>query len=149
MGKKQVVEKTSAIAALPNEVFNVLIDVCKWNQWTPSITDISILNNDRLRIGTKIKVLQPKLAPAIWTVKEIEFNKLLTWEKASFGLRIISEHLILIGCNETTVVLRMTYQGPLAALAFMLFHSLTDSYMTMEINGLKRACEKIHSSNRL
>jgi hypothetical protein len=149
MGKKHVVEKTSAIAALPNEVFNVLIDVGKWNQWTPSITDISILDNDRLRIGTKIQVIQPKLSPAIWTVKEVQFNKLLTWEKASFGLRITSEHVILQGCNDTVVVLRMTYGGALAGLAYMLFHSLTDSYMTMEINGLKRACEKIHLSQRL
>ena len=53
-----------------------------------------------------------------------------------------SEHLVVAGTNGTSVTIRMTYLGSLASLFYMLTHSLTDRYMTMEIDGLKRECEK-------
>jgi len=55
---------------------------------------------------------------------------------------MLSEHLVLTGKNGTSVTIRMTYQGPFAGLFYMLTHTLTDRYMTMEIDGLKRECEK-------
>jgi hypothetical protein len=142
MKKHYLVEKTSVITARPHDIFNVLMDVERWNRWTQSITGMSMLNNDRPGPGAKIKVLQPKLPPAIWTITEIDPDKSLIWEKRSFGLRMFSEHLILDGTDETSVILRMTYEGPLAGLFYQLTRSLTDRYMTMEINGLKRECEK-------
>ena len=55
---------------------------------------------------------------------------------------MLSEHLIMNGDKETSMTIRMTYKGPLAALFYPFTRSLTDRYMTMEINGLKRECER-------
>ncbi len=44
--------------------------------------------------------------------------------------------------NETIVTIRITYSGPLARLFYRLTYTLTDNYMTMEINGLKKQCER-------
>lgn len=135
------VEKTSVIDARPADIFNVLMDFGQWNQWTASITKMSILNNDPPKAGARIKILQPKLPPAVWTITEILPARSLTWEKRSFGLLMLSEHLIETSNNKTSVIIRMTYQGPLAGLFYMLTHALTDRYMTMEINGLKSRCQ--------
>jgi uncharacterized membrane protein len=143
--KPYVVEKTSVIDAPPKDIFTVLMHLDRWNLWTESITEMSILNNDEPEPGSKIKVLQPKLPPAIWTITKIDPNKTLTWQKKSFGLNMRSEHLIINETNETSVTIRMTYEGPLAGLFYNLTRRLTDRYMTMEINGLKRECEK-HST---
>lgn len=140
--RRYLVEKTSVINALPGDIFKVLMDFRRWNQWTASIIEMSVLNNDRPGIGARIKTLQPKLPPAIWTITESLPDRSLTWEKRSFGLVMLSEHLISTSNNMTSVIIRITYQGPLAGLFYMLTHSLTDRYMTMEINGLKRECEK-------
>lgn len=140
--RRYLVEKTSVINAHPGDIFKVLMDFGQWNQWTASITGMSILNNDRPGTGARIKVLQPKLPPAIWTITESLPDRSLTWEKRSFGLFMRSEHLIITDNNKVTVTIRMTYKGPLAGLFYMLTRSLTDRYMTMEINGLKRECEK-------
>jgi hypothetical protein len=137
-----VVEKMLVFNARPNDIFKVLMDVEQWNRWTPSITQILILNCDRPEIGAKIKVLQPKLPPAIWIVTEMLPDESLTWEKKSFGLLMRLEHVITT-CNKmTNVTIRTIYKGPLAGLFFMITHSLTDRYMTMEIEGLKLKCEK-------
>jgi hypothetical protein len=138
------VEKTSAINALPGDIFKVLMDFGRWNQWTVSIKEMSILNNDQPGIGARVKILQPKLPPAIWTITEYLPDRSLTWEKRSFGLLMLSEHLVLTGNNGTRVTIRMTYQGPLAGLFYRLTRALTDRYMTMEIHGLKRECETVH-----
>jgi hypothetical protein len=140
--KQYLVEKTLIISAQPNDIFNVLMDFERWNRWTRSITEMSILNNDRPGPGAKIRVLQPKLSPAVWTIAEINQNKSLTWEKRSLGLTMLSEHLITNDNHETNVTIRMTYKGPFAGLFYRLTHSLTDRYMAMEINGLKRECER-------
>ena len=55
---------------------------------------------------------------------------------------MLSEHLVVAANNGASVTIRMTYEGALAGLFYMLTHSLTDRYMTMEIDGLKRECEK-------
>ena len=142
MKKQYSVEKTLAINARPSDIFNVLTHLEQWNQWTQSISEMSILNEVVPGLGARVKVLQPKLPPAIWTITEIKQDKSFTWEKESVGLKMISEHLILSVANETSVTIRMTYEGFLANLFYKLTHSLTDRYMTMEINGLKKECEK-------
>ena len=142
MKKQYSVEKTLAINARPNDIFNVLTHLEQWNQWTQSISEMSILNEDVPGLGARVKVLQPKLPPAIWTITEIKQDKSFTWEKKSVGLKMISEHLILSVANETSVTIRTTYEGLLANLFYKLTHALTDRYMTMEINGLKKECEK-------
>ena len=136
------VEKAAVINAFPSDIFKVLMDFGQWNQWTASITRMSLLNNERPGTGARIKVLQPKLPPAIWTVTESLPGRSLTLEKRSFGLVMLSEHLVVTGNTGTSVTIRMTYQGPLAGLFYVLTRSLTDRYMTMEIDGLKRECEK-------
>ncbi len=140
--KHYLVEKKSVINARPQDIFNVLMNVERWNQWTKSITKISILDSRQLAPGVKIKVLQPKLPPTIWTIKEIITDKLLTWEKRYLGFSMLSEHSISIQNNEITVTIRITYIGPLAALFYKLTHALTDNYMTLEIKGLRRECEQ-------
>ena len=140
--RRYSVEKTSVINAPPGHIFKVLMDFEQWSQWTASITEMSILNNERPGTGSNIRVLQPKLPPAIWTITEILPDRSLTWEKRSFGLVMRSEHFVVTGNNGTSVTIRITYQGPLAGLIYVLTRSLTDRYMTMEIDGLKRECEK-------
>jgi Polyketide cyclase / dehydrase and lipid transport len=142
MKSRHCVEKTSTIAARPNDIFKVLIDLGRWNTWTKSVTEMSTLNNDQPGPGVKIKVLQPKLPPAIWTITAFDPDKSFIWEKRSFGLRMLAEHLMLGAGNETSVTLRISYEGPLSGLFYILTRSMTDRYVGMEIDGLKKECEK-------
>jgi len=142
MKRRIFIEKTVVISAQPPDIFRVLMDLEGWRQWTPSITRMSTLDGDRPGRGVKIKVLQPKLPPAIWTITEVDQDRALVWEKGSFGLRMLSGHFISDVAPGTRVTIRITYEGALAGLAYWLSHKLTDRYMTMEINGLKEECEK-------
>jgi hypothetical protein len=129
------------INARPEHIFAELTKLSQWNQWTKSIISISFVNNDEIKVGAKIKVLQPKLLPAIWTITEISENKSLVWEKKSFGLKMTANHFIQDSNEGAIVKLQIIYQGFLAKLFYRLTSSLTESYLTMEIAGLKKRCE--------
>src|SRR6201999_1210664 len=87
MKRRIFIEKTTVIYARPRDIFRVLSNVEDWCQWTPSITGMSLLDSDIPAPGVRIKVLQPKLPPATWTITEVDRDRALVWEKASFGLR--------------------------------------------------------------
>jgi len=141
MERRYCLERSSLINSSPEEIFYVLAQLGQWNQWTKSIISISFVNNDYFKVGTKIKVLQPKLSPAVWTITEITENKSLVWEKKSLGLKMTANHLIQESNEGPIVKLQIIYQGFLATLFYKLTASLTKSYLTMEIAGLKKRCE--------
>ena len=141
MERRYSLERASLINSSPEHIFSVLAQLDQWNQWTKSIISISFVNNDYFKVGTKIKVLQPKLSPAVWTITEISENKSLVWEKKSLGLKMTANHLIQESNEGTIVKLQIIYQGFLATLFYKLTASLTESFLTMEIAGLKKRCE--------
>jgi hypothetical protein len=145
MDSKYCIEKTALIKSQPEHIFRVLTDLNHWNQWTPSIIGISFVGKDTFAVGTRIKVLQPKLPPAVWTITEISENKLLVWKKKSFALKVTANHIIQDSHDGAIVKLQIIHQGFLANLAYKLSSTLTDKYLTMEITGLKERCERYKS----
>jgi hypothetical protein len=141
MERRYCLEKASLIHSTPEHIFSVLMKLGQWNQWTKSIISISFVNNDSFKVGAKIKVLQPKLSPAVWTITEISENKSLVWEKKSLGLKMTANHFIQESTEGPIVKLQIIYQGFLATVFYKLTASLTESYLTMEIAGLKKRCE--------
>jgi hypothetical protein len=136
------IEKQQVIHSLPQEVYSVLIRLEDWRKWTSSINSISILDKASFSVGSKVMILQPKLPPAKWTITDIQPNKSFTWTKESFGLKIIAVHLINESPEGSLFTNRVEYQGFLAAPVYFLTRSLTQLYLTLEAEGLKRACEK-------
>ena len=142
MNNKYSIEKSSVINAEPKVIYTILTRLENWNQWTKSITSISLLNTEEIEVGTRIKVIQPKLSPATWTITEIKENSSLVWEKKSVGLKMTAKHSIINDSHNVLVELSVIYEGFFARLAYKLTSSLTDRYMTMELNGLKTESEK-------
>jgi hypothetical protein len=142
MNSKYSIEKSLIINAEPKDIYTILTRLENWNQWTKSITSISLLNAEKIEVGTRIKVIQPKLSPATWTITEIKENSSLVWEKKSFGLKMTAQHSIINDNNNVLVKLSIIYEGLFARLAYKLTSSLTDRYITMEVNGLKAESEK-------
>lgn len=148
MGKKYSISKNILINAKPEYIFRVLADIENWNLWTSSIKKIIIINDTKFNKGTKVKIVQPKLLPAVWEITEIEKDKYFTMEKRYVGLKMIAKHILEPRNNTTSVELVMIYEGVLAKLFYSLTSSLTSQYLTMEINGLKNKCEKVSLVNR-
>jgi hypothetical protein len=44
----------------------VLVDVERWPQWTPSMTEVRLIDVNQLRESTRVRVRQPGLPPLTW-----------------------------------------------------------------------------------
>jgi uncharacterized membrane protein len=142
MHGKYSISKTILVNARAEIVFKILIDVGNWRSWTRSIKRIELLNKKNFEIGTKVKVVQPKLLPITWEVTELEKDKSFTWVSNSIGLKMTARHILVQGDKGTFVELTTIYEGILSGLIYKITAALTDEYMTMEIDGLKEEAEK-------
>lgn len=129
------------IAAPPDRVFAVMIDVERWHEWTPSITGIRRLGGGPFAVGSRALVRQPKLPPALWTVTDLQPGREFTWVSVAPGLRVAGIHRAEPIASGTRVTLAVEFSGLFGALWARLTGGLTRRYVGWEADGLKARCE--------
>jgi len=130
------------IDAPPDRVWKHMRDVERWSEWTPSVRGIRILGGGPLRPGIRALVRQPKLPPAVWKVSELDDSgRHFTWISVAPGVVVTARHGVTAresGCRAT---LSLAYGGVLAGLLARMTRAITERYLEMEANGLKRLSE--------
>lgn len=68
---------TTDVDASADLVFAVLTDVERWPEWTPTVTRVERLDGSSLplAISSRIRIVQPKVPPAEWTVTALEAGR--------------------------------------------------------------------------
>lgn len=130
------------IDAKPARVFEALVDVEDWPNWTASIDSVTRIDSGELVLGSRALVRQPKLPKAEWKVTEIDPDRGFIWEATAPGVRTIGEHLITPDGDGTRLDLRVVQKGPVGAVIGTLYRSLTNRYIKLEGDGFKRCCEQ-------
>ena len=133
--------KTIEIAVPPPRVWQVMVDVERWHEWTRSITSIKRLDGGAFQVGSRAQVRQPKLLPAVWTVTAFQPGRSFTWMSRMPGLRVIGGHSVEAGKHGSIVTLSVQFEGLFRSIAARLFRKLNVEYLDMEASGLKLRCE--------
>ena len=134
---------TVDIQAKPGVVWAVMADVTRWHEWTKSIQSIESLDAPELAVGRRYRVRQPKIAPAIWTVTELEPGRRFVWVTSWPALRVTGVHQIE-PCGEfVRATLAVKYSGFLGRLMWRLTKVTTAEYVKMESVGLKKRAEAV------
>ena len=134
---------TIDIDAPPELVWEVLMDVERWPEWTPSVTTVALLQPGMFRTGSSVRMKQPRLPEAVWRVSSLTFQEAFTWTSRSQGVNTVARHVISAregGGTRATSHLQQT--GPLGWFARLFFSRLTRSYLEQESQGLKKRCEQ-------
>ena len=63
---------TIDINAPAERVWSVMSDIDRWHEWTPSITSVKRLGDGAFAVGTRVRIRQPGLPPAVWKLTAIE-----------------------------------------------------------------------------
>lgn len=137
-----MVETSVEIAATPEDVWAVLVDVERWPQWTNSMSDVKFIDPGPLAVGSRVRIKQPRLPPTVWEVTALEPVRSFTWKATAPGVTTVADHrLAAAAADHVTVTLSIQRSGALAGLVDRLFGRLTREYVGMEAEGLKRRCE--------
>jgi uncharacterized membrane protein len=136
-------EETIDIAAPPSRVWAVVIDVARWQDWTPTITSIELLDGGPFRIGSRARIRQPNLPTAVWRVTALEPGRYFEWRNVSPGVTSVAGHRVARNADDATrVTLSFGWFGWLAPLLQLFYGKLARRYVRTEAESLKRWCER-------
>ena len=132
---------TTDIDASTARVWEVMSDVVRWHEWTPSITSIKRMDNGPFVVGSRAIVRQPKFPPALWKVVAIEPGRSFTWANTAPGIRVVGIHSVEPYGAGTRATLALEFHGVLGGLLARLTKGITERYIAMEARGLKARSE--------
>lgn len=134
-------ETTIDIQAPPERVWDVVADIPRWPEWTPSVLHAAALDEGPTRIGSRFRLRQPGNLPAVWTVTEWAPGSGFEWVARFPGLRATAGHSIRTVDGGARLTLRVTYSGPLAGLVAVLAGPMTRRFLGMESAGCRARSE--------
>ena len=136
------------IRVSPARVWSVLLDVERWPEWTTSVTRVQRMEVGPITIGSRTRIWQPRLMPAVWRVTSLdEKRRIFAWTTRTLGATITGRHQVDAVKNNTRVTLSIEYRGPLSAFIARLYGKLTLDYITREATGLKQFCENLPAAH--
>ena len=130
------------IDAPAERVFDVMTDVVRWHEWTPSITSIKRLDQGPLVVGSRALIRQPKFPPALWTVSRIVPGRGFEWVNRAPGLRVTGHHFAEPLGQRSRATLALSYEGIFGGLLARMTEGITKRYLKMEADGLKARAER-------
>jgi uncharacterized membrane protein len=98
---------TLDIAATPDDVWALTMDVERWPAMTPTMTSVEKLDDGPVGLGSRARIKQPGMRPAVWTVTDFEPARLFAWETKLGTVRLRGEHHLEAtdgGCRNTLSV---------------------------------------------
>lgn len=126
------------VPAPAQRVWAVLLDVERWPQWTPSMTAVQLLTPGPLAVGSQVRVQQPRLPAAQWTVDELVIGRSFAWTSSSAGTTSRANHTVVPTASGCRVQVSLAQTGPLAGLLAFGYGRLTRRYLRQELHGLRQ-----------
>ncbi len=142
---------TSALVEAPAEtVWEVLTDVERMPEWTPSMTSVRIVSGDGFGVGTKAEIRQPRMSPLTWTVDAVTPLRHFRWSTTTGGVVTHGDHWVkpLANGRHVQVEFEISHTGTLARLVGALTMRRTARYVDVELQGLKQASEAAYAASR-
>jgi ribosome-associated toxin RatA of RatAB toxin-antitoxin module len=140
--------RTVEISVPPALVWSVMADIERWPEWTPSVSRVKRLSPGPLRVGSRVRIHQPKLPPAWWRVTELNPDAGFTSVSVAPGVRVMARHWIEPAADGCRVTLSIRYEGLLGALLARWVGDLNDRYLALEADGLKARCVSLALERR-
>lgn len=135
------------VDAAPDVVFAVMTDVERWPEWTPTVSRVERLSDAPgvpLALGSRLRIVQPKVPPAEWTVTALEPGRGFRIVSRSPGATVEANHWIepAGSGNGSRVTLSVTFGGLVGTVIGWVMRGLNQRYIAQEADGLKRRSEE-------
>jgi uncharacterized protein YndB with AHSA1/START domain len=137
---------TTEVDAPPDVVFAVLTEVERWPEWTPTVTRVERLGDAGapLALGSRLRIVQPKVPPGEWTVTAFEPGRGFRLLSRSPGATVEADHWAepAEGGLRSRVTLTVTFAGFLGRVIGWMMRGLNERYLAQEAAGLKSRSEE-------
>ncbi len=138
---------TTAADASPEQVWALFVDVERWAKMTKSISAARRVDEGPLRVGSEAIIEQPRLPRVRWRVTDLEPGHSFTWKTSARGITTVGGHIVDAKGQGSRITLTLRMHGPLAPLLYALTSRLSRRYLTMEMEGFRRAAESARETS--
>lgn len=128
---------TRRIPGPQDAAWRAISDVERWPEWLPTVTSVERLDPGPLGVGSRVRVRQPKLRPALLTVTSWEPGRAFSWGTRQPGLRFTADHELRPDGDGCVVTLRVRFEGPASPLVRWLYGRLVRDYVRREAEALE------------
>ena len=135
-------EKSIEINAPPQRVWDVLSDLEAWPRRTETVETVELLTPPPLAKGSRVRLKQPKLPEGVWDVTVWDAPSYFEWTQRTGGITSVAGHRVeALGEGQARLTLTLDMRGLLVPVVAVFYKDLTNRYMSLEAEGMKRASE--------
>ncbi len=135
-------EKSIDVDAPQQRVWDVLSDLEAWPQRIQTVDVVELLTPAPIAKGSRVRLKQPKLPEGIWDITIWDAPTYFEWMQKTGGMTTIAGHsVVALGKGRSRLALTLDMRGLLTPVVALFYRKLTDRYMDLEAEGMKRAAE--------
>jgi hypothetical protein len=135
-------EQTIDIEAPQERVWEVLCDIEAWPERIETVDSVELLTSAPLGEGSRIRLKQPRLPEGTWEVTVWDVPSFFEWRQKSSGVTSVAGHRVdVLNEARSRLTLSLDMRGLVISITGRLFKDLTNRYMALEAEGMKRAAE--------
>lgn len=125
---------TEASAAAPDTLWQALSDLESWPRWCPTAT--AVQPDGPFETGTAVRVVQPGLRPAVWTIEEIVPGRSFRWRTRGPGFAMVADHLLEPTRPGTTIRFSQAVTGIMAWAVWLIAGRATRDHLREQARAL-------------
>jgi uncharacterized membrane protein len=134
-------EKSLDITAPQQHVWDVLSDLEAWPRRIDTVETVELLTPSPLAKGSRVRLKQPKLPEGVWDITVWDPPSYFEWTQKTSGITSVAGHRVEgLGEGRARLTLTLDMRGFLIPVA-LFYRGLTNRYMNLEAEGMKRAAE--------
>jgi uncharacterized membrane protein len=135
-------EKAIDMDASPQRVWGVLSDLEAWPRRIETVEAVELLTPAPLTTGSRVRLRQPKLPEGTWEITAWDPPAFFEWSQRASGVTSVAGHRVdALGEGRARLTLTLEMRGILIPILGRFYSDLTNRYMSLEAEGMKRAAE--------
>jgi uncharacterized membrane protein len=135
-------EKSIDIDAQQQRVWAVLSDLEAWPRRIETVDVVELLTPPPVTQGSRVRLRQPKLPEGMWDITVWDAPSYFEWSQKSGGITSVAGHRVeALDEGRSRLTLSLDMQGLLIPVIALFYKGLTNRYMNIEAESIKRAAE--------
>ena len=136
-------ERSIDIDAPQQRVWDVLSDIEAWPQVVETVDTVELLTPKPLRVGSRVRLKQPKLPEGTWDVTVWDAPSYFEWTQKMTGATTVAGHRVeALGEGRSRLTLTLEMRGLMISIVGRFYKDLTNRYIGLEAEGMKRVAEQ-------
>ena len=107
-----------------------------------TVDTVELLTPAPLAKGAKVRLKQPKLPEGVWDITVWDAPGYFEWTQRTGGTASVAGHRVeALGPDRSRLTLTLDMRGLLIPIIALFYKGLTNRYLNLEAEGMKRAAE--------